>query len=118
MNFSQAELKQEIARINNALNIAMYGVGLRKQRVLFVDDGTILILADNKRIPALAALDIKDRGTTRSVDLALLDEFKLKLKTELTQQLKLPVRCIVKDYQPEHELAVTVIILSDDNKIG
>lgn len=73
------DLKQEVMRVNNNVNIAMFGTGLRKQRVSITED-KIVISADHKRIPALAALDGIDRTTTRFVDVAILDEYKRRLK--------------------------------------
>ena len=105
------DLKQEIMRVSNNVNITMFGTGLRKQRVLVMED-KIVISADHKRIPALAALDGKDRMTTRFVDVAILDEYKRRLKKELIEQIQLPVKSVLKDYDPEHELAVTVIVLT------
>jgi hypothetical protein len=110
---SLAELKQDILRINNNLNIAMYGVGLRKQRIFIIDDTAVMIVADHKRIPALAALDLTERTTTRFIDSALLEAYKKKLEEELKVQLQLPVKCVLKDYTPKHELATTVILLEE-----
>jgi len=112
MGAAPIDIKQEIMRINNNVNINIFGTGLRRQRVVIVDD-KIVISADNKRIPALAAIDKKDRTTTRFVDVALLDEYKQQLYKELKQQLKLPVKCVLKDYDPYCELAVTVIVLEE-----
>ena len=105
------DLKQEVMRVNNNVNITMFGTGLRKQRVAIMED-KIVISADHKRIPALAALDGIDRTTTRFVDVAILDEYKRRLKKELIEQIQLPVKSVLKDYDPEHELAVTVIVLT------
>ena len=105
------DLKQEVMRVNNNVNIAMFGTGLRKQRVSITED-KIVISADHKRIPALAALDGIDRTTTRFVDVAILDEYKRRLKKELIEQIQLPVKSVLKDYDPEHELAITVIVLT------
>jgi hypothetical protein len=105
------QFKQNIMRINNSVNMAMYGVGLRKQRIFFIDDTAIMILADHKRIPALAALDLNDRTATRFIDSALLEEYKKKFEQELKSQLKLPVKCVLKDYSPLKELAATIILL-------
>jgi hypothetical protein len=105
------DLKQEVMRVNNNVNITMFGTGLRKQRVAIMED-KIVISADHKRIPALAALDGIDRTTTRFVDVAILDEYKRRLKKELIDQIQLPVKSVLKDYDPEHELAVTVIVLT------
>lgn len=112
------DIKQEIIRINNSLNISMYGTGLRRQRVTILDEKIIVIIADNKRIPALVALDDTDRVTTRMVDVALLNEYKNKLKNELEQQAGLAVKCVLKDYDPRAELAATVIILEDNGLVA
>ncbi len=106
------DLKQEIMRVNNNVNISLFGTGLRKQRVMIADD-KIMITADHKRIPALAALDKLERITTRFTDVAILDEFKRRLKAALIEQLKVPVLSVMKDYDPEQELAVTVIIVEE-----
>ncbi len=117
MQSISCDIKQEIIRINNRLNISMYGAGLRRQRVAILDEKIIVIIADNKRIPALAALDDTDRVTTRMIDVALLKEYKHKLKNELKQQAGLAVKCILKDYDPSAELAATIIILEDNGHI-
>lgn len=111
MQLTSCDIKQEIIRINNNLNISMYGNGLRRQKVMILDEKTLIIIADNKRIPALTALDDSDRITTRMVDVALLNEYKNKLKNELKRQTGLPVKCVLKDYDPKAEIAATVIIL-------
>ena len=107
------DLKQEIIRVNNNVNITMFGTGLRKQRVTIVED-KIIISADHKRIPALAALDGRDRMTTRVIDVAILDEYKRRLKQEIMAQLGLQVKSVLKDYDPEHELAVTIVVLNEN----
>lgn len=112
MTRSTADWKQEIIRVNNNLNIKMFGTGLRKQRVVLADEDKIIISADHKRIPALLALDQANRTVTRAVDVAILDEYKRRLKQELVEQLQLPVKCVLKDYDPEYEIALTVILLS------
>ena len=105
------DIKQEVMRVNNNVNITMFGTGLRKQRVSITED-KIVISADHKRIPALAALDGIDRTTTRFVDVAILDEYKRRLKKELIEQIKLQAKSVLKHYDPEHELAITVIVLT------
>ncbi|HAK74814.1 MAG TPA: DUF2294 domain-containing protein [Sporomusaceae bacterium] len=112
MRLFDADLKQEIARVNNNVNLSLFGTGLRKQRVTVVEN-KIIITADHKRIPALAALDQFDRMSSRIADVAILDEYKRRLKEELLQ-MNLPVVCVLKDYAPDHELAVTFILLKED----
>ena len=110
MKIQESDLKQEIAKINNSINLLLFGTGLRKQRVTFIED-KIIITADHKRVPALAALDRTDRMYSRLTDAAILDEYKQRLKKEIVSQTGLPVVCILKDYAPDHELAVTFILL-------
>ncbi|HWR10055.1 Na-translocating system protein MpsC family protein [Sporomusa sp.] len=112
MKVLDADLKQEIARVNNNVNLSLFGTGLRKQRVTIVED-KIIITADHKRIPALAAIDQRDRMSSRIADVAILDEYKRRLKQELIEQIHLPVICVLKDYAPDYELAVTFILLKD-----
>ncbi|QDR79824.1 Na-translocating system protein MpsC family protein [Sporomusa termitida] len=112
MKVADTDLKQEIARVNNQVNLSLFGTGLRKQRVTLVED-KIIITADHKRIPALAAIDQQDRMSSRIADVAILDEYKRRLKQELIEQIQLPVICVLKDYAPEYELAVTFILLSN-----
>ena len=109
MNATGIDLKQEIMRINNIINIGMFGTGLRKQRVVLVED-MVIISADHKRIPAL---DAKYRDITRNVDAAILNEYKERLKAELMAQLQLRVKCVLKDYDPGQEMALTVVILDE-----
>lgn len=106
------DLRQEIMRVNNNVNISIFGTGLRKQRVMVSED-KIIITADHKRVPALAALDKLERMTTRYTDVAILDEFKRRLRAALIEQLKMPVLSVMKDYDPDQELAVTVIIVEE-----
>ena len=113
MKLTCLDLKQEIIRVNNNVNITMFGTGLRKQRVTVVED-KIIISADHKRIPALAALDGRDRMMTRIMDVAILDEYKRRLKQEIVSQLGLQVKSVLKDYDPEHELAVTIVVLNEN----
>jgi hypothetical protein len=114
MKILSADIKQEVARVNNNVNLSLFGTGLRKQRVTIVDNN-IVITADHKRIPALAALDQSDRMSSRLADVAILEEYKRRLKQKLIEQLGLPVVCILKDYAPDYELAVTFILLKDDS---
>jgi len=107
------DLKQEIARINNRVNQALFGNGLRWQKVDILGD-RIVILSENMRLKPLAALDNQDRVTTRMVDLALITEFKTRLKQELQESLGVPVRAILKDYDPKVQISGSIIILEEE----
>ena len=104
------ELKQEILRVYNAVNQGIAGVGVSRQRVDLLDD-RILILAQHQRVKALATLDSAHRDITREVDVALLDEGKRRLAKEFKDKIGLPVRVVLKDYDPSTEIAATVVVL-------
>lgn len=108
--FTASLLKREIIRLYNEVNQEMYAVGVRQQRVELLGD-KILVLAEHQRIPALAALDSQNRQLTRMVDSALLEEYKLRMRTRLESLLGIPVRTILKDYDPVTQLAGTIICL-------
>lgn len=103
-------LKQEILRLYNAVNQDMWRVGVRQQRVDVLND-RIVIVAEHERVPALALLDVDHRPLTRMVDGALIDENKRRLKAALGEALGLSIRAVLKDYDPDTQLAATVILL-------
>ncbi len=106
------ELKQQIMKTNNTINVQMYGIGLRWQRV-DICGNRIIILAENKRITALASIDSREGLNTRRVDLMLLTEYKERLKQATEELLAARVLAVLKDYDPVSELAGTIIVLEE-----
>lgn len=103
------EFKQEIIKINNQVNEEMYGRGLDWQKIEIIGD-KIIILALNRRISVLKHIDGKDSLTARLMDLALLNEFKVRFKTCFEEVFGLKVRSVLKDYDPINQLAGTIVI--------
>jgi hypothetical protein len=103
------DLKQIVMNENNGLNQEIFGVGLRWQKVVVLED-KILVLAENQRVPALASLDRKDPNATKAIDHALLGEFKEKMVLRLEKSLQVSVRGVLKDYHPVLELASMLIV--------
>jgi len=103
------QFKQQIQSINNKINIEMFQVGLLWQKVEVLDNA-ILLISRNKRVPALKVLDNINRSTTRLLDQALLDEHKKRFKKALVEDLGIDFVTIFKDYDPETEISVTLII--------
>ncbi|QTX32106.1 DUF2294 domain-containing protein [Aminithiophilus ramosus] len=102
--------KQEVMRINNAINQELFGVGLLWQKVELSDD-RVLIIAKNRRVRALTALDGRDGLTTRLIDIALLEEYKRRFLEALKRRFPLPFRALLKDYDPVEELAFSLLLL-------
>jgi len=103
------DFKQEIIKINNKVNEEMYGRGLDWQKIDIIGD-KIIILALNRRISILKHVDEKDAFTARLMDLALLNEFKVRFKKQFEDRFQLKIRTILKDYDPVNQLAGTIII--------
>jgi hypothetical protein len=106
---STGELKQLILRIYNATNQAVWGTGVREQRVDLLGD-RVLVVAVHQRVPALAALDGTRRDLTRQVDVALIDHYKGVLSAELQRVLGVGVRAVLKDYDPDTQLSCTLVV--------
>jgi hypothetical protein len=106
------DFKQEIIKINNKTNEEMYGRGLDWQKIDIIGD-KIIILALNRRISVLKHIDGKDSFTARLMDLALLNEFKVRFKTYFEETFGLKVRSVLKDYDPVNQLAGTIVITAE-----
>lgn len=104
------EFKQEIIRINNKVNIEIFGQGLKSQRVEIFND-KILIIANNKRVKVLSMVERKDNMTTKIMDLALIMEFKDRFITVLEESLGIKALAHLKDYDSNVEISISVTIL-------
>ena len=102
------EFKQEILKINNAVNMEIFNQGLNYHRVDIVGDKAIII-ARNNRVKVLRVLDNFDVSTSRVADLALLTEFKRRFVKVAEEHFGVPILSFVKDYDPKLEMSVSVI---------
>ena len=106
---SLGDFKQEIIKINNLVNEEMYSRGLDWQKIDILGD-KIIILSLNRRFYVLKHIDEKDAFTARLMDLALLNEFKIRFKKYFEDKFQLKIRTILKDYDPVNQLAGMIII--------
>lgn len=113
MGLSEGEIKQEILRIYNAINKRIFNVGVKQQKVDFVDN-KILIMSLNSRVPILKLLDSGHSFATRQIDYLLFQEFKKQIKQALEERFQLNILAILKDYDPETEFSGTVVVLERD----
>ncbi len=105
------QVKQDILKTYNAVNQAMFVAGVSQQRVELLGD-RVLILAEHRRIPTLAVLDQVDPAAARTADMALVRENKRRLAASLEAAIGIPVRTILKDYDPQTGLAATVVVFA------
>lgn len=112
---SATGLKNDIIRINNQVNMDLYGHGLKSQKIYFVEDEMILIIANNKRISALATLDSCGYDTT-DINRVLLEVFKKRLKQDLEKILGIRILSVHKDYDHMTQTAATTVILAEPLK--
>lgn len=106
-------LKQQVMKIYNTVNQEQYQIGVKRLRVDIIGRA-IVIIAEHKRIPGLKCLDREHRHISRATDVALLDMNKAELHRQLEEQLGLPVKVVLKDYDPFTEVAGTIIVLKED----
>ncbi len=107
------DFKQEILKLNNKVNMEMFGVGLRWQKIEVMDDKAIII-ANNKRVKALSAIDHKDAITSKLIDIALILEFKERFIKEVENSLGIKALAHLKDYDPGTEISFSVTIFEKD----
>lgn len=106
------DFKQELIKINNKVNEEMYGRGLDWQKIDIIGD-KIIVLSLNQRISVLRHIDEKDSLTARLMDLALLNEFKIRMKSYFEEKFQLNIRSILKDYDPVNQLAGMIIVTEE-----
>lgn len=104
------EFKQEIIRINNKVNIEVFGQGLKSQRVEIFQD-KIIIIAHNNRVKMLSMVERTDNLTSKIMDIALIMEFKDRFITAMDEYLGIKVLTHLKDYDPKTEISASVSIL-------
>ncbi len=107
------QLKQNILRIYNAINMQMFHIGVQRQSVDFIGS-KIVIVSINTRVPALRLLESAYPETVQQVDYLLSAQFKKRIWTELEAQLGLNIVTVFKDYDAETEYSGTTILLDRD----
>lgn len=105
-----AEYKKELFKIYNEINKEIYGFGVIELKINLTDDMIIFITKHN-RVSALQALEQNHPDLKQSVDYALFSEFKLRLKARLQENLHLEPKAMLRDYDANYHLAVTVVVL-------
>ena len=103
----QGEFKQEMLKINNAVNMEVFNQGLHQQRIEIVGD-KVIIIARNNRVKVLSVFDRCDPGFSRSADLVLLTEFKRRFVKLAEEHFGVPILSFIKDYDPKLEMSVSV----------
>lgn len=106
---SAGEWKQEIIRLYNRVNQDLTGGGVDRQRVHLTDEH-IVIVAQHHRVPALRTISTVDAALGRWADAAVVDATKARL-TDALGELGVDVVSVLKDYDPEVELAATVVVI-------
>lgn len=107
--FNIKNFKNEIAKLNNKINEQMYGRALDWQKIDIIGN-KIIIVGLNRRACILRNVDKKDIITTRLMDHALINEFKMRFRSCFEKKFQIKVRTVFKDYDPAHQLASLVIL--------
>lgn len=102
------EFRRRLFQIYNGVNQDIYGFGVMKLRIAFVED-MVLFRTTHNRVRALQALETCAPELKRSVDYELFSEFKRRIAIRLANETDLVVSSILRDYDPTTETAVTVV---------
>lgn len=105
--------KQEFMKLNNKVNMAVFGQGLRWQKMDIIGD-KIYIVANNPRIRALTSIDKQDYIHSKMTDIALIADFKERFIKLVEENLGLRIVCHLKDYDPITELSFSASIMEKD----
>lgn len=113
--WTAGHFKQELIKDYNNINLKMFDIGVKRQKVDITGD-KIIILAVHKRIPSLRFLDAKDRFVTRMADISIIDAFKEEIKKTIEEKYNMQIATVLKDYDPITEYSGTIVILDLDAK--
>ena len=105
------EFKQEILRINNKVNMEVFGQGLLSQTAYVIQD-KVLIIAKNRRVAVLRPMEGAeiDPEITDRMDRALVIRHKQRFIREVGEELGLVVLSHLKDYDPKLEISISVSV--------
>ena len=106
--YTSNEFRRKLFRLYNGVNQDVYGFGVMRLRIVFVED-MIVFRTKHNRVRALQTLEQSDPSLKRSVDYALFMEFKRRFARAMAEETDLDVECILRDYDPATETAVTVV---------
>ncbi|MDR2006755.1 MAG: Na-translocating system protein MpsC family protein [Acidaminococcales bacterium] len=110
---SGAELKKKLFRIYNEVNKDIYGFGVVEIKIDMTPD-FIMFFGKHNRVHALRVLEKRYIVLKQSVDQALFQEFKLLLRQKLNEELELYPAAILRDYETNSQIAVTVVVLRNN----
>lgn len=104
------EFKKKLLRIYNEVNKEIYGCGVVELKINVSND-MIMFITRHNRVQALKVLENRYFALKQSVDYALFQEFKLRLREKMESQLSMTPKAMLRDYDPDYQIAVTVVFL-------
>lgn len=107
------EFKQEFMKLNNKVNMDVFGQGLRWQKMEVIGD-KIFIIANNPRIRALSSIDKQDYIHSKMTDIALIYDYKERFVKAVEESLGIKILTHLKDYDPISELSFSVSVMEKD----
>lgn len=107
------EQKKKMSRCYNEVHKEIYGVGVTQLRIEAASEGMLLFLVKHQRVAALRALEDHYGDLKQTVDAALHHEFKLRFQKRLAAEMDLPIKGVLRDYDPITEWACTLMIIEN-----
>ena len=104
--------KKQLFEIYNDVNKMVYGFGTSESKIFFVDN-MIVFSVHHNRVPCLMALEDEYLVLKETVDAAIMNVFKDRLRRELEERLGLRTKAVLRDYAYGCLIAITVVILDN-----
>ncbi|MDX9871237.1 MAG: Na-translocating system protein MpsC family protein [Clostridia bacterium] len=104
------DFKQAFMKINNKVNMEVFGQGLVSQRLEIFND-KVLVIGHNKRAKVISTIERKDSITSKLIDIALIVEYKELFIKYMQEELGVKVLTHLKDYDGDSELSFSVTFL-------
>lgn len=102
--------KRFLSGIYNEVNKEIYGYGVVELKVE-QKDNIIIFAGKNQRVKILVTLERDYYFLKKIVDLALFEEFKIKLREKLDGKFNFEVISVLRDFDPTVQRSYTLLII-------
>ena len=112
-SLNQPAFRKQLFELYNEVNKSIYGFGTTESKIFF-NDNMITFTVRHNRVPCLIALENEYTPMKEWVDTSLMRVFKERFRDSLIRDLNLIPKAILRDYDPESLIAVTIVILNEE----
>lgn len=112
-DFNNATMKKSLFDVYNEVNKAIYGHGVIETKI-HIRDNLITFTSRHSRTPVLQAIEGDYPFFKKMVDSVVILKFKELLREALESKLGLKPASVLRDYDADTLLAMTIVILAEE----